>query len=99
MRIQTLSIKNFKVFNDVKITNIPNMAVFLGMNGAGKSTFFDVFGFLNDCLEKNVKAALASRGGFSEVISRERNGNIEFFYPVSSGSRQSPDNLRVVYWP
>jgi len=44
----------------------------------GKSTFFDIFGFLNDCLTKNVKAALAARGGYSEVISREQSGNIEF---------------------
>jgi predicted ATPase len=49
------------------------------MNGVGKSTFFDVFGFLNDCLTKNVKSALVTRGGFSEVISREQSGNIEFF--------------------
>jgi predicted ATPase len=78
MRIETLKIKNFKVFRDVEVKNIPNMAVFLGMNGVGKSTFFDVFGFLNDCLSKNVKAALAARGGFAEVISREQSGNIEF---------------------
>jgi predicted ATPase len=78
MRVQTLKIKNFKVFKDVEITNIPNMAVFLGMNGSGKSTFFDIFGFLNDCLTKNVKAALTARGGYSEVISRDQSGNIEF---------------------
>ena len=74
MCVQTLIIKNFKVFKNVEITNIPTMAVLLGMNGVGKSTFFDVFGFLNDCLAKNVKAALAARGGFSEVISREQSG-------------------------
>ena len=79
MRVQTLKIKNYKVFKDVDLTDIPNMAVFLGMNGVGKTTFFDIFGFLSDCLSKNVKAALAARGGFSEVISREQSGHIEFF--------------------
>jgi predicted ATPase len=78
MRIETLKIKNFKVFQDVEIKNIPEMAVFLGMNGVGKTTLFDVFGFLNDCLSKNVRTALAARGGFSEVISREQRGDIEF---------------------
>ena len=78
MRIETLIVKNFKVFKDVEIKNIPDMAVFLGMNGVGKTTFFDVFGFLNDCLSKNVRTALASRGGFAEVISREQTGSIEF---------------------
>jgi predicted ATPase len=54
------------------------MAVFLGMNGAGKTSFFDVFGFLHDSLQTNIKAALAKRGGFKEVISRGQSGDIEF---------------------
>ena len=93
MRIETVKIKNFKVFRDVEITNIPNMAVFLGMNGVGKTTFFDVFGFLNDCLSKNVKTALATRGGFSEVISREQSGDIEFFIQF----RPATDEPRITY--
>lgn len=78
MRIINIKIKNYKVLKDVNIEDIPQMAVFLGMNGSGKSTLFDVFGFLHDCLITNVKTALAKRGGFKEVISREQNGNIEF---------------------
>jgi predicted ATPase len=93
MRIETLKVKNYKVFKDVEVTNIPNMAVFLGMNGAGKSTFFDVFGFLNDCLTKNVKAALAARGGYTEVVSREQSGNIEFFIQF----RQAEDEPLITY--
>ena len=54
------------------------MAVFLGKNGVGKTTFFDVFGFLHDCLIGNVKTALARRGGFNEVISRNQEGTIDF---------------------
>lgn len=78
MRIESLCIKNFRVLKDVEIKGIPNMAVFLGRNGSGKTTFFDVFGFLHDCLENNVKAALAKRGGYSDVVSREQNEDIEF---------------------
>lgn len=77
MRINDISVKNFKVLRDIRIQNIPNMAVFLGMNGAGKSTLFDVFGFLHDCLVGNVRTALSKRGGFKEVHSRERSGDIE----------------------
>ena len=88
MHIQTLKIKNYKVFKDVEVKNIPKMAVFLGMNGVGKSIFFDIFGFLNDCLTKNVRAALAARGGYSEVISREENGNIEFFIQFRQSKRE-----------
>ena len=78
MKIESLKVRNYKVFKDAEITNIPNMAVFLGRNGVGKTTFFDIFGFLHDCLNSNVKSALAKRGGYKEVISREQTGDIEF---------------------
>ncbi|MHC5823921.1 MAG: AAA family ATPase [Nostoc sp.] len=46
-------------------------SVFLGPNGSGKTTFFDVIGFLSDCLTTNVRKALEKRGRFQEVISRD----------------------------
>ena len=78
MRIESIKVRNYKVFQDVEVKEIPNMAVFLGMNGVGKTTFFDVFGFLHDALQSNIRAALAKRGGFQEVISRGQEGDIEF---------------------
>ena len=78
MKIESIKIRNYKVLRDVEIKDIPSMAVFLGVNGSGKSTLFDVFGFLNDALMTNIKAALAKRGGFNEVISRGEKGDIEF---------------------
>lgn len=81
MKIETIRIRNYKVLQDVTVDRIPGMAVFLGKNGSGKTTFFDVFGFLHDALQTNVKAALAKRGGFKEVISRGQDwkrGTIEF---------------------
>lgn len=74
MKIESIKIKNFRVFQDVEVKDIPNMAVFLGKNGSGKTTFFDIFGFLHDCLNSNVKAALSKRGGYKEVVSREHDG-------------------------
>lgn len=70
MRIETLRLKNFKGFRDAEMTNIPNFCVVVGANGTGKSTLFDVFGFLRDCLTFNVSSALQRRGGFKEVLSR-----------------------------
>lgn len=78
MRIESIRVHNYRVFQEVVVENIPNMAVFLGMNGVGKTTFFDVFGFLHDALQSNIRAALAKRGGFNEVISRGQEGDIEF---------------------
>jgi predicted ATPase len=78
MRIEKLRIKNFKVFADAEINDLPNMCVFLGANGVGKSTLFDVFGFLSESLKNNVKSAINNRGGFKEVVSRNQEGDIEF---------------------
>ena len=57
---------------------MPRFCVVIGANGSGKSTLFDIFGFLRDCLNQNVRQALQVRGGFKEVISRNKtNENIE----------------------
>jgi len=71
MQIEFLRIKNFKSFRNVEIAEIPRLCIVVGANGTGKSTLFDVFGFLKDCLVYNVKQALQVRGGFKEVLSRE----------------------------
>jgi len=70
MKIESITIENFKVFKKTTIKNIPQMSVMLGTNGSGKSTFFDVFEFLSDALQTNITIALNVRGGFHEVISR-----------------------------
>lgn len=70
MKVESLKISNYKVFQNTEIKSIPNMAVFVGRNGSGKTTFFDIFGFLNDCLNGTVRSALAKRGGYKEVVSR-----------------------------
>lgn len=78
MKIEKIRLKNFKVFQNVTIKDIPAFCVIVGANGAGKTTLFDVFGFLKDCLTYNVTRALQARGGFQEVVSRgHENENIE----------------------
>ncbi len=78
MKIEAIHIRNYKVFQNVRLVHLPKMCVFVGANGSGKSTLFDVFGFLRDSLTHNVRQALARRGGFKEVISRGETGPITF---------------------
>ncbi len=70
MHIEAIRLKNFKVFRDVHIQEIPKLSVMVGANGSGKTTFFEIFGFLRDCLSGNVRQALDGRGRFKEVVSR-----------------------------
>ncbi|MBM9532230.1 AAA family ATPase, partial [Desulfoprunum benzoelyticum] len=75
MKIESIRLKNFKVFRDVVLTDIPSFLVLVGANGSGKSTLFDVFGFLHDCLRGTVRQALDKRGRFREVLSRDADGD------------------------
>lgn len=69
--IEEISVKNYRVLQNITLKDIKPFSVFLGPNGSGKTTFFDVIGFLSDCLTTNVKKALEKRGRFQEVISRD----------------------------
>ena len=71
VKIESIRLKNFKIFRDIHLTDIPSFLVVVGANGSGKTTLFDVFGFLHDCLRGNVRQALDSRGRFREVLSRD----------------------------
>lgn len=76
MPIEEISVKNYRSLQDVKLTKLPRLVVVVGANGTGKSTLFDVFSFLKDSLAGNVASAVAKRGGFRELVSRDREGPI-----------------------
>lgn len=78
MKIEKIRIANYKVYKNAEIKDLSNFSVFLGANGTGKTTLFDVFGFLSDALKSNIKIALNKRGGFKEVYSRNGEGPIMF---------------------
>ena len=99
MKIEAIKIKNYKVFKELDIRNLPNMCVFLGANGSGKSTFFDIFGFLSQSLRENVKSAInnSNRGGFKEVISRNQTGNIEIEIKFRNESQNNEYQPLITY--
>ena len=77
MKIENIRIRNYRLFSDVKLRNLPRLTIIVGANGSGKSTLFDAFSFLKDALTHNVAAAVTRRGGFRELVSRGRKGPIE----------------------
>lgn len=85
MRITELRLRNFGVFENLTLTELPPFAVFVGPNGTGKSTLIDLFAFIQDALRENVQAAVDRRGGFTEVRTRDRTGHIEVEIVVATG--------------
>ena len=76
MQIESIEIRNYRLFRDARLTDLPRLAVVVGANGSGKTTLFDVFSFLKESLTQNVAQAVARRGGFAELVSRGQTGPI-----------------------
>ena len=97
MKIESIRLKNFKVFEDAEMVDIPQFCVLVGANGSGKSTLFQVFAFLKEALTSNVQTALIKLGGsmgFREVRSRNSRGNIE----IELKFRERGDKPLITYF-
>ena len=76
MQVESIEIRNYRLFRNAELKNVPRLCMVVGANGSGKSTLFDLFSFLKDALTQNVSAAVARRGGFRELVSRGESGPI-----------------------
>ncbi len=74
--IEQLIVENYRFLKEITLDGLQPMSVALGPNGCGKSTLFDVFGFLSDALQTNVKKAIEPRGKLSDLRSRGSTGLI-----------------------
>lgn len=106
--IEGLRIKNYRALKDItlgKLWNTQNrdsltpMTAVIGKNGVGKSTLFDAFGFLSDCLKGGVEEACDARGrgGFDRLRSQGQEGSIEFqiYYKEDYNSRPITYELAI----
>jgi predicted ATPase len=102
--IEGFRVKNFRSLRDVRLGKLWNtsdatpltpLTVVIGRNGVGKSSLFDAFGFLADCLKFGVEEAcdLRGRGGFKRIRSSGQSGPIGFevYY------RQDPKSRPITY--
>ncbi|CAK0769304.1 AAA family ATPase [uncultured Gammaproteobacteria bacterium] len=100
-RLEGLRIRNYRALRDVTLGRLWNkrdlapltpMTVVIGKNGAGKSSLFDAFSFLGDCLRVGVEEAcdLRDRGGFHRLRSHGVNEPIEFELYYREGANARP---------
>lgn len=107
-KIEGFRIKNFRSLKDITLGRLWNqqrakplssMTAVIGKNGVGKSTLFDAFGFLADCLKFGVEEAFDSRGrgGFTRILAQDQKGPIEFevYYKEDGNARPITYELSI----
>lgn len=94
-QIQGFRIRNYKALRDVTLGKLWNnredpltqLTAVIGKNGAGKSSIFDAFGFIADCLKMSVEDACDARGGFQKIFSKGQDSSesisFELYYRES----------------
>ena len=85
MQIESIEIRNYRLFRSAELEDLPRLSVVVGANGSGKTSLFDVFTFLKDALIQNVASAVAHRGGFRELVSRGETGPISITVKFREG--------------
>ena len=107
-KIEGFKVKNYRTLRDITLGKLFNtqaaeplepMTAVIGKNGVGKSTLFDAFGFLSDCLRGGVEEACDSRGrgGFEKIRSQGQTGSIEFqiYYREAHNARPITYELAI----
>ncbi len=101
--IEGFRVQNFRPLKDVAMGRLSGgqgkpltpFTVVIGKNGSGKSSLFDAFGFVADCLATDVESAcdIKQRGGYERLLSKGQQGPIRFevFY------REAPNERPISY--
>ena len=102
--IEGFRVQNFRALRDVTLGRVSGQTtgepltpftVVIGKNGVGKSSLFDAFGFVADCLSADVETAcdMKQRGGFERLRSKGVDEPIHFevFY------REAPNERPITY--
>lgn len=102
--IEGFRVQNYRALRDVTLGKLSNQqagapltpfTVVIGKNGVGKSTLFDAFGLVADCLSVDVESAcdMKQRGGFDRLRSMGVDEPIRFeiYY------REAPNERPITY--
>lgn len=102
--IEGFRVQNYRALRDVTLGRLSHQqqgepltpfTVVIGKNGVGKSTLFDAFGFIADCLSHDVETAcdMKQRGGFERLRSIGVIAPIKFeiYY------REAPNERPITY--
>jgi predicted ATPase len=105
--IEGFRLKNYRALHNIEIGKMWNtqnesltpLTAVIGKNGVGKSSLFDAFGFLSDCLRFGVEDAcdMGGRGGINKIRSMGDSNSIEIavYYRQDGNSRPITYELAI----
>lgn len=106
--IEGFRVQNFRALRDITLGKLSGeqtgepltpFTVVIGKNGVGKSTLFDAFGFVADCLATDVETAcdMKQRGGFERMRSKGISDPIRFeiYYREAQNERPITYELAI----
>ena len=106
--IEGFRVQNYRALRDITLGKLSDQqgrqpltpfTVVIGKNGVGKSTLFDAFGFVADCLSHDVETAcdMKQRGGFDRLRSLGTDEPIRFelYYREAKGERPMTYELAI----
>lgn len=106
--IEGFRVQNYRALRDITLGRLSvqqagepltPFTVVIGKNGTGKSTLFDAFGFVADCLSTDVESACDTklRGGFERLRSKGISEPIRFeiYYREATGERPITYELAI----
>jgi len=106
--IEGFRVQNYRALRDVTLGKLSGQqtgepltpfTVVIGKNGVGKSTLFDAFGFVADCLSHDVETAcdMKQRGGFERLRSLGTTDPIRFeiYYREAHAGRPMTYELAI----
>lgn len=80
MKLNSLTIKNYKSITTISIKDLSNFSIFAGANGVGKSNIFEAIEFFKSLIELGASSAVKKYGGYDNIHSRKmRNQNARKF--------------------
>ena len=110
--IEGFRVQNYRALRDITLGRLSTQqnlepltpfTVVIGKNGVGKSTLFDAFGFVADCLSHDVETAcdMKQRGGFDRLHSLGTSDPIKFeiYYREAAGERPITYELAIALDP
>jgi len=106
--IEGFRVQGFRALRDVSLGKLSGQpaadpltpfTVVIGKNGVGKSSLFDAFGFVSDCLATDVETAcdMKQRGGFESLRSKGVDAPISFeiYYREAANERPITYHLAI----